>query len=528
MALSAFAALGIASCSTRTHEVCVTSTSSPIVGAWSATPASLSVARSQFSQTGLAIHLSNGNILIPGGGTGGGAVAATDVYQNGAFITAMNLPMARTHAAAIALDNGAALYASGAATTGPTTIADRFNSGSNDWPYLGITQVARTAPGTARLPDGKVLIAGGGTNSAEVFNPTNSQFALTGALSVPRSGPLAAVLPSGKVAIIGGVGSAAPIEVFDATSGVFTSGPNHGPGSLTQATAALLPDGKILYCGGCGAPSTCTTPSLAACYTFDGATVSPTGALTQGRGSHNMITLPTNRVLIVGGITSGSPIGSAAEYDPTSGQWTSTGGLLTARYDATIALLPNGQVLIAGGRTSASSMLASTEIYDPGTPVVCKVRQPDGTWATLANGTACTAGTCQAGVCAPLPGSDAGAASDGAADTGPPPPPLDAGIDAAVIPPLDAGIDAPTDAKSDADANAPADAAPDASTDTDAGADAATDSGAGSRDASCTTTETKEGCSCSTVPSPTTPRSTFALAAFAALCLARRKHRSKL
>jgi MYXO-CTERM domain-containing protein len=533
-------ALGVVSCAQQTREECVTTTSSSIVGAWSAHGPSLSVARSQFSQTRLAIHLSSGELLIPGGGTGSGAVAATDVYRNGGFTTAMNLPMARTHGAVIALDSGKALYAGGSGNVGATTIADRFNLGLNDWPFVGFTQVARAAPGAARLPDGKILIAGGGTTSAEIYDPTNSQFTLTGSLAVSRSAPLAAVLTSGKVAIFGGTSGTSAIEVYDATSGAFTSGPASAPGGLSEATAALLPDGKVLYCGGCAAPSSCAGASFAACYIFDGTTVAATGALAQGRGSHNMVALPTNKVLVVGGISNGAPLGTAAEYDPASGQWTNTGGLQTARYEATIGLLPNGQVLLAGGRTSAGTVIASTEIYDPGTPVVCKVRHPDGTWFTVADGASCAAGACQSGVCAPLPGSDAGAASDAAAEASPTPPvpPVDAGSDAPGNTASDAAAEAdvPVDAGADvgavADAGAVVDAAPDgadvsdASTIPDGGSDAAAaaDSGA-PNGTNCVTTTTKDGCACSTVPSRTTPRGAFAVAAFAALCLARRKRK---
>jgi MYXO-CTERM domain-containing protein len=77
------------------------------------------------------------------------------------------------------------------------------------------------------------------------------------------------------------------------------------------------------------------------------------------------------------------------------------------------------------------------------------------------------------------------------------------------------------------------DAAPDgagvsdgSTTTADADSDAAATGDSGARSGTnCVTTEIKDGCACSTAPSPTTPRSTFALAAFAALCVARRKRK---
>lgn len=45
--------------------------------------------------------------------------------------------------------------------------------------------------------------------------------------------------------------------------------------------------------------------------------------------------------------------------------WTATGGMIEARYWATATLLPDGKVLVAGGVRSGSDLLASAELYDP-------------------------------------------------------------------------------------------------------------------------------------------------------------------
>ena len=41
------------------------------------------------------------------------------------------------------------------------------------------------------------------------------------------------------------------------------------------------------------------------------------------------------------------------------------GGMIEARYYATATLLPDGKVLVAGGVRSGSDLLASAELYDP-------------------------------------------------------------------------------------------------------------------------------------------------------------------
>ena len=56
---------------------------------------------------------------------------------------------------------------------------------------------------------------------------------------------------------------------------------------------------------------------------------------------------------------------SAELYDPTTGTWTETAGMGTVRFFHAATLLPSGKVLVAGGRSSGSVILSSAELYDP-------------------------------------------------------------------------------------------------------------------------------------------------------------------
>ncbi len=67
------------------------------------------------------------------------------------------------------------------------------------------TRVWHTA---TRLPDGKVLLAGGqGEISAELFDPVTSTFTVTGSMGKERYGHAATLLPDGRVLITGGSGN---------------------------------------------------------------------------------------------------------------------------------------------------------------------------------------------------------------------------------------------------------------------------------------------------------------------------------
>ena len=95
-----------------------------------------------------------------------------------------------------------------------------------------------------------------------------------------------------------------------------------------------------------------------------------------------MVTLNDNTVLVIGGEDGGrfvynpgqSPFTvytSCEIFHPATRNWTSAGAMATPRYLHRAALLPSGKVLVAGGYTSGAGnevgLTASAEIYDPAT-----------------------------------------------------------------------------------------------------------------------------------------------------------------
>jgi hypothetical protein len=108
---------------------------------------------------------------------------------------------------------------------------------------------------STRLPDGKILIAGGGTNQAEIYDSVANTFALTiGAMARSRGQHTATLLPNGKVLIAGSSGPPSA-ELYDPAAGTF--GPAGSMITLRGAhDAVLLPDGTVLVCGGlAGSPN---------------------------------------------------------------------------------------------------------------------------------------------------------------------------------------------------------------------------------------------------------------------------------
>lgn len=186
------------------------------------------------------------------------------------------------------------------------------------------------------LPDGRVLVAGGGVGSAvlgatEIFDTESEEWSMSGELNQPRRGHQAVVLEDGRVLVAGGLaqgellGSA---EVFDPEKGAWEE-----VGAMTQArlghTMTRLPDGRVLAAGGTGQTGTASD---------GGQTVRPEA--------------------------------SAEVFDPESGEWTPVGEMLSARFEATATLLEDGRVLIAGGlgpKDDDVGPLSSAELFDPAT-----------------------------------------------------------------------------------------------------------------------------------------------------------------
>jgi WD40 repeat protein len=226
----------------------------------------------------------------------------------------------------------------------------------------------RTCHTATLLPDGRVLVTGGGYESSDVYDPTTRTWMPAAGTAKNRAFCTATLLPHGKVLVVGGRSAwdnyQSSAELFNPTTGAW------GPaGRMTFArayhTATLLPSGKVLIAGGGGYSS---MPSIAELYDPATGTWEVTGAMSTPRIIHTATLLPNGKVLIAGGRNSGGTYFSSAElYDPANGTWTATSAMTTPRQGHTAILVPNGKVLVAGGSTNnvGDNIVLSSELYDP-------------------------------------------------------------------------------------------------------------------------------------------------------------------
>ena len=271
----------------------------------------------------------------------------------------MTMPFRLATAALIgALVLGGAFVLTGGGSK-PSTAVPTASPGPA-WTVTGSPSLDRgNALVAIQLKDGRVLQAGGTSpTSAELYDPATGKWTTTGSLGIGRTYAISARLADGKVLVAGGSSvDAASTELFDPATGAWTP-----TGSMVegrgQGFGITLADGRVLAAGG-GNDGGKSSAEL-----FDPATGtwSPTGSMTTVRaGPLGIARLTDGRILVTGGFAEDNT--SAEIYDPSTGRWTATTGPMTAgRIDEQSAIaLRNGLVLVCGGRPS------SCDLFDPTT-----------------------------------------------------------------------------------------------------------------------------------------------------------------
>jgi len=133
-----------------------------------------------------------------------------------------------------------------------------------------------------------------------------------------------------------------------------------------------LKDGRtlLLGCAGCNPHGAAEESSIVGeVYDPKTRTFTKVGNMIAPRCTSNVVVLPTNEVLFVGGGRCGStdrrPFQNVVEiFDPASGRFRQIGELHIPREPLSATLLHNGQVLIAEGVDANQQLVREAEIYD--------------------------------------------------------------------------------------------------------------------------------------------------------------------
>jgi Kelch motif len=244
-------------------------------------------------------------------------------------------------------------------------------AGTPSWTVTGKMVFPRSKSSTL-LPDGTVLVAGGGTtgreNSAELFDPVSGTWSETRRMGQYMDDPISVLLHDGTVLVGTTQLYDPPTKTWTTVAGGMPRGPDGGFLGDLEAMF-VLPDGKVLALG---------RPGRTALYDPSRRSWTPGATMVTPQFGFAAVLLADGRVLVVGGsISDEQPVASAELYDPVSGSWTVTGSMIEARDALTATLLPDGRVLVVGAFTTSRRDVvpARGELYDPAS----------GTWTATAN-----------------------------------------------------------------------------------------------------------------------------------------------
>ena len=284
----------------------------------------------------------------------------------------------------VVVSNSAGSATSSAATLIVTATQSAFTTLT---PTLKTGRVKHAA---TLLASGQVLITGGfstavfpspALTTAELYDPTTNAFtALAGTMRLGRTNHTATRLPDGRVLLAGGQdnndgGGRNSAELYDPATQAFTALASTMASRRSDFVAISLQDGKVLFAGGDSSGIVFNSAEL-----YDPTTQTFTAiSATMGspREGHAMSLLPSGLVLITGGGSLGSAfpatsvfLDTAELYDPSTQTFTAIAARTTStRFGHTQTLLTSGAVLLTGGAKVASSssfvVHNSAEAYGP-------------------------------------------------------------------------------------------------------------------------------------------------------------------
>jgi len=318
----------------------------------------------------------------------------------GDFTRGLNMTVPRFIHRTAKLTDGRVLLTGGQVQNAPASVitnsVDAFNPADNSVAPVGPMTIRRWSHTATTLADGRVLVTGGRTGStaatgivlatAEIYDPLTNEWTETaGPMSVARRSHTATLLPNGKVLIVGGGNGVSTttsqpiqsVELFDPATGLFTViGNMLAPRSAHSAI--LLDDGTVLISGGSTGTGTLFPTNTA--EVFDPADNSFTavgpmnfshlaqlpGKLRDGRVVQGSSYYNETHTSAGGRITDESEI-----YDPVTRTFTPVAPMFKQRIDIGAQGLLDGTLLIAGGVTTSpnfpSIFQPTSEVFDPAT-----------------------------------------------------------------------------------------------------------------------------------------------------------------
>ncbi len=265
----------------------------------------------------------------------------------------------RTYHASTLLQDGRVLVTGGLTRTPGnafyTKAAEVYTPFDNSFSLVGEMIAPRGDHTSTLLPNGMVLVAGGTTQSdgggylpdtAEVFDPASNTFSVIATSLVHRARHTATLLPNGDVILAGG-GTNTTIERLRCENGAWAASVvGHLLEPRSKHVACLLENGKVLFAGG-------TSVGAAFAEAFD--PESGVSQMLETPGTQLPVAAANRGRVLLQGYTP-SWVQGAEVYDPESNTFAAVAVPPQSYFYARsyYLLLGNGDVLqLGGGFTSA-------------------------------------------------------------------------------------------------------------------------------------------------------------------------------
>ena len=276
---------------------------------------------------------------------------------------------------------------------GGRTYTSVFDPSNNSFTEMLVTNTAHQmfCPGIANLPDGKILVTGGGSSEkASIYDPVTNTFSISGDMNTPRGYHSMVTLSDGRVFTLGGswsgglgnknaeiwspVGSWTPYPGITADSTV-RQGTSDPQGVYREDNHAWLwaaPNGKVFHAG----------PGSTMHWLDLNGTGSVQNAGPRGDDHYamngNTVMYDIGKILKLGGSNSysSSTASSNSSYiidiNGSTAQVTHVGNLNETRTLHSSVVLPNGEVVVIGGLATADvfsdvNARLGAEIWTPAT-----------------------------------------------------------------------------------------------------------------------------------------------------------------
>jgi hypothetical protein len=309
----------------------------PSTDSWS-NAASMSVARSSHTAT----LLPSGKVLVSGGFNGGGyALSSAELYDpiSNSWTSVDAMGYGRYRHQAIVLNDDEILVVGGrqgnADGTGamriwaPVSTCEIYSVSADTWTPAAPMNETRVESGLARLPDGRVLAAGGindtlvisdwgqpASRTCEIYDPVTDTWSLTDSLQSARNFVRLVTLDDNTVLSVGGEYDQFALydsQIFDVYAERWLPADSLGsPRIVTEVVK--LPNGDVISIGG-WAYLWSTQTNTVEHYSVTDAAWGPVDALTYNRGWHTATLLGNGDIIVTGGTAADqSPMRSTEIY----------------------------------------------------------------------------------------------------------------------------------------------------------------------------------------------------------------------